>query len=34
MDIGHLPPQMILVNGIRATVTFSPEEWSVTQELV
>lgn len=34
MDIGHLPPQLILVNGARATVTFSPAERLLTQQLV
>ena len=33
MDIGHLPPQLILVNGARATVTFSSAERSLTQQL-
>jgi muramoyltetrapeptide carboxypeptidase len=34
MDIGHLPPQLILVNGALATVTFSAAERSLTQRLV
>ena len=34
MDIGHLPPQMILVNGALATVRFSAAERSLAQQLV
>jgi muramoyltetrapeptide carboxypeptidase len=34
LDIGHLPPQMILVNGALATVKFSYVERAVTQTLV
>jgi len=34
MDIGHLPPQLILVNGAPATVTFSASERSLAQRLV
>ena len=33
MDIGHLPPQLILVNGAPAMVTFSAEEKSLSQRL-
>ena len=33
MDIGHLPPQLILVNGAPATVRFSAAERSLTQQL-
>jgi muramoyltetrapeptide carboxypeptidase LdcA involved in peptidoglycan recycling len=34
MDIGHLPPQAILVNGALATVTFSPSGNKIEQRLV
>jgi muramoyltetrapeptide carboxypeptidase len=34
MDIGHLPPQLILVNGAVATVGFSAAERSLAQRLV
>ena len=34
LDIGHRPPQLILVNGARATLEFSPSVKKVTQELV
>lgn len=33
VDIGHIPPQMTLVNGAMATVTFSDSGGSVVQEL-
>ena len=33
LDIGHLPPQLILVNGAPATVTFSAAEKSLAQRL-
>ena len=33
MDIGHLPPQLMLVNGARATLSFGPAGNSVTQTL-
>lgn len=33
MDIGHLPPQLMLVNGARATVAFGPTEKVVQQTL-
>ena len=34
MDIGHLPPQLILVNGAPATITVSAAERAITQRLV
>lgn len=34
MDIGHLPPQLILVNGALATVAFSATDRRLTQRLV
>ena len=34
MDIGHLPPQLLLVNGASATLRFGPHEKSVRQALV
>ena len=34
MDIGHLPPQLILVNGAVAEVAFSAADKSLTQRLV
>jgi muramoyltetrapeptide carboxypeptidase len=33
LDIGHLPPQTMLVNGALATLKFSPVERSVVQTL-
>lgn len=33
MDIGHLPPQFLLVNGARVTVEFGPRRKVVTQTL-
>lgn len=33
MDIGHISPQMTLVNGAKATVVFSDDGGSVEQEL-
>lgn len=33
MDIGHLPPQLLLVNGALATVEFGPRRKAVTQTL-
>ena len=33
MDIGHLPPQLILVNGALATLTYSLTQRSLTQQL-
>jgi len=34
MDIGHLPPQLVLVNGALATLSVSGTETSLTQRLV
>lgn len=34
MDIGHLPPQLLLVNGARATLRFGPEKNALRQVLV
>jgi muramoyltetrapeptide carboxypeptidase LdcA involved in peptidoglycan recycling len=34
MDIGHLPPQLVLVNGALATLTFSASSKALTQRLV
>lgn len=34
MDIGHLPPQLMLINGAPATVKFGPDERSLRQFLV
>jgi muramoyltetrapeptide carboxypeptidase LdcA involved in peptidoglycan recycling len=33
MDIGHLPPQLILVNGANATLNFGPPRTALTQTL-
>lgn len=33
MDIGHLPPQLLLVNGASATLDFGPARKTVTQRL-
>ncbi len=33
MDIGHLPPQLMLVNGAAATLTFGPTEKAMRQTL-
>jgi muramoyltetrapeptide carboxypeptidase LdcA involved in peptidoglycan recycling len=34
VDCGHVPPQMTLVNGALATLTWRGDERSVVQELV
>ena len=34
LDIGHLPPQLLLVNGALATLRFGPAEKALTQRLV
>ena len=34
MDIGHLPPQLMLVNGALATLSFSEVQRSLAQQLV
>jgi muramoyltetrapeptide carboxypeptidase len=33
LDIGHLPPQLMLVNGARATLTYTPALKSIRQTL-
>ena len=33
VDIGHIPPQMTLVNGVQATVVFEKHGGSITQQL-
>jgi muramoyltetrapeptide carboxypeptidase len=33
LDIGHLPPQLMLVNGALATLTFGPSEKRIDQTL-
>ncbi len=33
LDIGHVPPQMLLVNGASATFTFAPEQKTLCQTL-
>lgn len=33
MDIGHVPPQLMLVNGALATLRFGPKDVSITQNL-
>lgn len=33
VDIGHIPPQMTLVNGAQATVIFENHRGSITQHL-
>ncbi|MGY6215721.1 S66 family peptidase [Methylolobus aquaticus] len=33
VDVGHLPPQLILVNGAQATLSFGPGQISLTQTL-
>ena len=33
LDIGHLPPQLMLINGALAHLSFGPGEWRIDQTL-
>ena len=33
LDIGHLPPQLMLINGALASLRFGPGEWRIDQTL-